>query len=365
MFNPNQVRVETNYEYRNGLIGLQSDIEAKNNILVNNFLEFSSYFESGRWSDSELNWIATQLEETGKYFAKLQGFSDGPSSRVNFNGSEYITASGTRFNTGNLVNHIKAERKGTFVQFYNDAVNARGQPYAGHMEYGFHDRGGNFIPARPFMRPAFYAVSQASKGRMTSILKNLLERTWRGDGFSGISNIDFGHRPVFYNKQYSVAGKMQNFYGRGSQKRLKQVRSDKFRRSLSARQGKRRNSKEARTASVKRDSKVNVRNNQGHLLRKERQKKMRRDEYGWYNPQGYKGGSKYTQDMHRTKHVFKVEGYTNPIGPIEYTPYYYNPIGPVTSDQARSGMYKNTPYLSSQYRPKPGITYKPSKVIRK
>lgn len=301
MFNPNQVRIETNYEFRSDLIGLQSDIEAKSNIVVNNFLEFSAYFESGRWSDSELNQIATQLEETGKYFAQLQGFGAGSSSRINFNGEEYISARGTKFNTGNLVNHIKAERRGTFVKFYNDATNSRNQPYAGHMEYGFHDRGGNFIPGRPFMRPAFYAVSQASKGRLTSILKGLLERTWKGDGFSGISNIDFGRRDIFYSKDYSVVRKMKNFYGRGSRRRLKQVRSDKFRRDLSAKRGQKRNSKEARTASVKKDSRVNVRNNQGHLLKKERRYKMRKDEYGWHNPQGYKGGSKYTQDTNRAK----------------------------------------------------------------
>lgn len=290
LYNPQQVRTETNYEYRNGLIGIQSDIEEKTNVLINNFLTFSTYFESSQWSRGEMQNIAKQLEETGKYFAKLQGFGSGPTTQGNYDTGRI------RFNTGNLVNGIKADSDGRWVRFYNDATNSRGQPYAGHLEYGFHDRGGNFIQARPFMRPAFYAVANASKGRLTSIMKDLIERAWSGNGFSGISNETFGHAKAFNTSGYSVVQKMSNYYGRGSGRRLKEVRSSQFRRNFSAKRGSSRNTKEARSKDVRRDSRASVRNKSGTMSRKHRIYKKRNLEYGWHLPQGYKGGSKLQQD---------------------------------------------------------------------
>lgn len=102
--------------------------------------------------------------------------------------------------TGNLVNSIKADiiMKEGFktINFYNDAKNERGQFYAGHMEYGFHDRGGNFIPARPFMRPALYAVSEGSKSNFRQIMAGLLQNLWTGKGFQGVSNLTFGTKAM-------------------------------------------------------------------------------------------------------------------------------------------------------------------------
>lgn len=59
--------------------------------------------------------------------------------------------------------------------FFNNATNERGQYYAGHIEYGHYARDKKtFVEARPFMRPALYAVSKASTGNFAETLSSLL-----------------------------------------------------------------------------------------------------------------------------------------------------------------------------------------------
>jgi len=167
------VKITSNYEHI---------LEQKNFSCLN----FLTDFSGGNWTHDELNIIKNELEDTAKWFAEEQGLKD-TIVEVTSRGNEYVVD--TR-NTGKLYNSIKARFAGDkSVELAANARNSRGQPYAGHIEYGFHDRGGNFIPARPFLRPALYAVSEASKGRVRSVFREILEDIWSERGYQGISNI--------------------------------------------------------------------------------------------------------------------------------------------------------------------------------
>ena len=380
MYNPWQVSVETNYEYaHNNILTIASNMEETSDVLINNFLSFSAYFSSMEWTYGEMRNIARQLEETGKYFAKLQGFSDGPSTKINYTGEEYVLADGTHFNTGDLVNHIKAEADGRYVSFYNDATNERGQPYAGHMEYGFHDRGGNFIQARPFMRPAFNAVADASKGQFNSIIRNMFERAWTERGFHGVSELSFGHSPTFNMKGYSVASKLQN---RFTHKRLMQVRSSEFRKNFSAdrRQDRRTKSRKkinpnARTRQIRNDSRVNPRNKQGNPRHKAYVRHMRKDDWRWQNDVGYKGNKMLSDTYHQyskpvsnpitPKAFYRL--YTKPIGPAQpQTNQYYGNIGPkpypLKDTYLQTKYNKETGKYMGQIGPKPSQQFRKSQI---
>ena len=128
-------------------------------------------FENMEWTRGELERIARELESMGKYFIQQEGLEE----------------------TRALLNGTKAEVSGNKVNFFNDARNSRGQFYAGHHEYGFYARNGRFVEARPFMRPALFAVSKASQGDFANILAELAMGVFnqRG-GYQGLSNLQFG-----------------------------------------------------------------------------------------------------------------------------------------------------------------------------
>lgn len=199
-------------------------------------LQYQMYFQSMDWTDSEIQHICDELIKTGKVFATNQGFGTGHSVRE--------TASGRlRVGTGNLVNSIRAnpETRGNFktINFYNDAKNERNQYYAGHLEYGFHDRQGKFVPARPFMRPAMYAVAEGSKANFRNIMRGLLENLWTGRGFNGVSNLLFGAQS---SHRWSNFWGNKDFSSRlGAQSRLKELRGDTHRKQLSSVRGNRPN----------------------------------------------------------------------------------------------------------------------------
>lgn len=209
------------------------------NRFEDNILDYQAYFQNMEWTKEELRNISEQLVKTGRVFAEQQGFTRGGTSLVLF--PSHKNKFGTVVNddietvigagpTGNLYSHIKSEVNGNKVHFYNDATNSRGQPYAGHMEYGFHDRGGNLVPARPFMRPAFYAVAEGSKGNFRSIMKNLLDNIWTAQGFRGISSLTFGRsagsQSIFWKNPSQFSSKV------GSMSRMRQISGRDFRQRM-------------------------------------------------------------------------------------------------------------------------------------
>ena len=185
------VTITSNYEYF---------MESK----IANLLQFKSDFTQGDWTREELKIIAKELEETAKFFAREQGL-DKTMTYSTTRGQLYDV---NTLNTGALYNSIKGSlsNKENVVTLRANARNSRGQYYAGHIEYGFHDRGGNFIPARPFLRPALYAVSESSKGRITSVLKDLLQRVWTEDGYQGWKNI------TSFGRMRTASGGLSKFY---------------------------------------------------------------------------------------------------------------------------------------------------------
>lgn len=189
---------------QNGFVTIESNYEYFINSKIGNLLQFQADFTKGDWTRKELKIIADELEETAKFFAREQGLDRDIT---------YITKSGSLYdvsthNTGKLYDSIKGRLSTVknVVTLKADAKNSRNQYYAGFLEYGFHDRGGNFIPARPFLRPALYAVSEASKGHITSVLKDLLERVWTEDGYQGWKNI------TSFGRMRTLSGGLAKFY---------------------------------------------------------------------------------------------------------------------------------------------------------
>lgn len=211
------------------------------NTVEQNILSYQAYFQEMEWTKEELENISHRLVETGRVFAEQQGFGPG------VHGPAYSLID--VWNTGNLYYHIKSEVNDKKIRFYNDAKNSRGQPYAGHLEYGFHDRGGNLVPARPFMRPAFYAVAEGSKGNFRGIMKGLLDNIWSAQGFRGISSLSFGRsmgsQSIFWKNPSQFAGKVSGM------SRMREISGRNFRQRMT-------------TSRIKGERKVgfSIRNNQ-------------------------------------------------------------------------------------------------------
>lgn len=223
------VDIQLNFEYDGS--SLDDGIEA----FMQNVIDYQMYFETMDWTKDELDHISKQLVETGKMFALNQGFGPGTYA-PGANSTPWNTAN--RMPTGTLYHSIKAEvSDNNSISFYNDARNSRGQPYAAHMEYGFHDRKGNFVPARPFMRPAMYAVAEGSKGNFQSIMRGLLNDLWTSRGYRGVRSnenayLKFGRkqgsRSMFWNKSSNFSYKLSQ------RSRLKELRGEKSRKQMSA-----------------------------------------------------------------------------------------------------------------------------------
>ena len=98
------------------------------------------------------------------------------------------------------------------------------------MEYGFHDRRGDFVPARPFMRPALYAVAEASKSNFRHIMRGLLEDMWTGRGYQGFSSLDFGRKADFRNNVFWSKDFGQSL---SNAPRLSSLKGDEHRQKMS------------------------------------------------------------------------------------------------------------------------------------
>lgn len=228
------VAVESDFAYQGGIAGARAGgaetMEQLTEALKEELLMYQMSFQQGDWLDSEIQHICDELIQTGQMFAKNQGFGEGLSIGTRNSGRKYIKRTGALLG-GFRANPITAKGGGRAIDFRNVAQNERGEYYAGHLEYGFHDRGGNFIPARPFMRPAMYAVAEGSKGNFNNILKGMLQQLWTGKGFHGVSDLTFGRKAAHRNTNFW--GK-KSFSGQLSKKStLKDLRGDKHRKWMS------------------------------------------------------------------------------------------------------------------------------------
>lgn len=191
------VNISSNYEYitKSQARFIESNIPEKLTIIQDNLLDFKMLFENMEWTRGELERIARELESMGRYFIQQESLEE----------------------TGALLRGTKAEVSGNKVNFFNDARNSRGQFYAGHHEYGFYARNGRFIEARPFMRPALFAVSKASQGDFANILAELAMGVFnKKGGYQGLNSLQFGKElgsaHSFSKKTNIIRNKVGNNY---------------------------------------------------------------------------------------------------------------------------------------------------------
>ena len=137
-------------------------------------LQLTGLFHSGSFissmMDDQLEQIRYDLETTAKMFAEQQGLAPGAPGWATYAYGEPI------INTGTLYNGIKAVRQGQRIHLRSEARDKWGHYYGGHVEFGHQN-----VPARPHLRPALYAVSQASQGKLRSALHNLLTGAFTGN----------------------------------------------------------------------------------------------------------------------------------------------------------------------------------------
>ena len=157
----------------NRLVTLESDYEYVLGNTIGNIMNLQADFSTEEWAQQDLQIISKELVNTAKWFALQQGLGGVTQIKEHsVNGTPvYINK---KNGTGTLIRSIKAEPQGNTVVFWNDANLGRGY-YAGHIEYGFHDRGGNPVAARPFMRPAFQAVARSSRNELAHTLQLFLQ----------------------------------------------------------------------------------------------------------------------------------------------------------------------------------------------
>ena len=157
------------------LIKFTSDYEYVLGATMGRMLSFQGLFHSSDFMIDQIEQIRYDLEETAKMFAEQQGLAPGAVGwgigGWNGDGTPML-----RYNTGNLYNNIKAVRTGRTVHLRSEARDKYGHYYGGHVEFGH----GN-VPARPHLRPALYAVSEASKGKLRSALQGLLTGAFNGE----------------------------------------------------------------------------------------------------------------------------------------------------------------------------------------
>ena len=210
------VAIESDYRYLSGDSQKSLFYDLERNI-VNFQAFFQNGLETGAIISEDLDLIAKEMENTAKRFAVAQGLGPGGggTSLVVYgkDGTTSFIPSKISGPTGNLYYHIKAVRENEKITLKNDAKNFRGQYYAGHIEFGFRARNGKMIPARPFMRPALYAVADASKGQISGTLKRYLEQVWALETLQfGSLNISRGRVRPFYSLAMNPQAKGYGMY---------------------------------------------------------------------------------------------------------------------------------------------------------
>lgn len=98
---------------------------------------------------------------------------------------EFLAQNGN-IRTGALYDSVKAKVKGNSITLSAPARDPRnGHPYAGHIEFGFTDRGGQAHGPWPFLRPAVHLAAQESTGMLgDSFAQSLLY----GENFHAMSH---------------------------------------------------------------------------------------------------------------------------------------------------------------------------------
>lgn len=117
---------------------------------------------------------------------------------------DFVLSNGT-YRTGELYRSIKYNMTSSGFTLSANARDSRGRPYAGHIEYGFVDRGGMPQGPWPFIRPAVRIAAEASTGTLADAMaSNILY----GDGHD-YGRLSFG-RVKNLSNVIDKAGGMEN-----------------------------------------------------------------------------------------------------------------------------------------------------------
>ena len=201
-------------------IRFTSDYEYVLGATLGRSLEISGMFHSANFLTSEIDQIAYDLEDTAKMFADQQGLSPGSPGAY----GEPIT--------GNLYENIKGVRTGQTAHLRSTAKDKYGRYYGGHVEFGHQS-----VPARPHLRPALYAVSQASQGKLKSALYNLLKGGFDGN-MPSVFGMNKGQGASYYRGGPGQISKFMTTGTRGQRLRYsfgKQTRAqNRFKNSFSS-----------------------------------------------------------------------------------------------------------------------------------
>lgn len=113
--------------------------------------------------------------------------------------------SGKYQTTHNLSQSIRAEMETSTGanggRLVADAKDPRGRPYAGHMEYGYTDRGGNPRGPWPFLRPAMRLALSATRANFAdTIAREILNL--------GDANLTIGSRDAASNLRSAFGSQM-------------------------------------------------------------------------------------------------------------------------------------------------------------
>ena len=127
--------LELSYEYQGHSTNEWNDIV--------NLMEFSLTHAT-----QDLSYLKTDFELIKENMVKLA--------------HEFLLQNGN-VRTGALYNSVQAHINGNQISLSAPARDPRdGHPYAGHIEFGFTDRGGNARGPWPFLRPAVHLAAQES-----------------------------------------------------------------------------------------------------------------------------------------------------------------------------------------------------------
>jgi len=150
------VTVENTYEYQGHQFDDFDDITTILNFNLNTARDLNSYNRN--------------VEATLKYAVEI--------ARDFVSSTHPSNPAGKYQTTDNLMRSIKYDMTnswgGNGGRLYADAKDHRGHPYAGHIEYGYTDRGGNPRGPWPFLRPAMRLALSATRYDFAQTMESLM-----------------------------------------------------------------------------------------------------------------------------------------------------------------------------------------------
>lgn len=149
-------------------------------------------FTNGAFFKGQTEGLGDEIISIAKEYVVAQ---DIPGPDLSFTGT-------SKEHTKNLLNSFHQETSQTSVNVYNDAQNASGQLYAGHVEFGSHPFGqSKYMPPRPYLRPALRTAAVLSRGALPkaavdTLFSSEIVRQHFGRSYRGSQSLSFGSKSI-------------------------------------------------------------------------------------------------------------------------------------------------------------------------